>query len=148
LQILFIKEINVLANHTYASDTPEARALRQAFKCSALIIAIVAVLFYTGRPDVKTYPSETSASAKENSSPANSVDPSHKDEKPLHGTTGARVSSPKQVSGEVARQAAFRQSKPVGSVFTEPNRQSKTAQVSPQRQATPMDSHRLARLQP
>jgi hypothetical protein len=122
--------------------------LRQAFKCSALIIAIVAVLFYSGLPDVKTNSSENSASANDNSSPANSIDPSHKDEKPLHGTTDAKVSSPKQVSGEVAKQTAFRQNKPVGSVFAEPNQLSKASQVSPQRHPTPMDSHRLARLQP
>jgi hypothetical protein len=70
----------MLANYTYARDTPEGRALRQAFKCSALIIAIVAVLFYTGAPAIKKNASETSVSAKENSSSVNSLDPSHKDE--------------------------------------------------------------------
>jgi hypothetical protein len=144
---LTIKEIRVLANHTYARDTPEGRALRQAFKCSALIIAIVAVLFYTGAPDVKRNVSETSASAKENSSSANSIDPSHKDQKPLYGAKDTKASSPNEAAVELARQTAFQQNKPVGSVFADSNPQSKTAQVSSQRQPPPMDSHRLARLQ-
>jgi hypothetical protein len=137
----------MLANHTYARDAPEGRALRQAFKCSALIIAIVAVLFYTGAPAIKKNASETSVSAKEYLSSANSIDPAHKDQKPLDSAKDAKVSSPKVASVELVRQTAFQQNKPVGSVFADSNPQSKTAQVSSQLQPPTMDSHRLARLQ-
>jgi hypothetical protein len=147
LPIFTIKEIRVLANHTFARNTPEGRALRQAFKCSALIIAVVAVLFYTGAPHVKQNASETSASARENSSSANTIDPAYKYQKPLESAKDTKVSSPNEAAGDLARQTAFQQNKPVGSVFADSNPQSKTAQVSSQRQSPPMDSHRLARLQ-
>jgi hypothetical protein len=105
-------------------------------------------MFHTGAPDVIKNASETSASVKDNSSSENSIDQSHKEEKPLDGTKDAKVSSPNEASVELARQTPFQQNKPVGSVIADSHLKSKTAQVSPQRQPPPIDSHRLARLQP
>jgi hypothetical protein len=100
------KEFDMLANHHLIKNTPESHAMLSAFKWAAWIIALIAVvLFCSSKLEAeKTYPE-----------PAN----------------GATTSNSQEAVALAAKNAAYRQNKPAGSIFPAHAPTPIVAQVSP-----------------
>lgn len=121
----------MIAFHTFPSNAPESQAQRRALAWAALALILIAgVVFFDAKPAAGNV-NENNRFDFSKDSPSGNNMASAEPEKKLHDDVAlARKLSLREASPEAIKEAAYRQSKPKGSIFPEPPPHSTLVQSS------------------